>query len=142
MRVPLYIIYLFSLVAFNIISLTLLFVSLIAMYLRVFLLEFILPETLDSRIWLTISFHTLGKCSAIISSNVFSAPISFSCSSGIPIMQMLVHLIFSQRSFRLFSFLFIIFFFYFQLCGSNFHDSVFQVSYSFFCLSYSAIDSF
>ena len=82
MRVPLYIIYLFSLVAFNIISLTLLFVSLIAMYLSVFLLEFILPETLDSGIWLTISFHMLGKFSAIMSSNIFSAPISVSCNSA------------------------------------------------------------
>ena len=33
-------------------------------------------------------------------------------------------------------------FFFILFCGSDFHHSVFQLTYSFFCLSYSAIGSF
>ena len=58
---------------------------------------------------LTISFPILGKFSTIISSNIFSAPFFFSSSSEIPIIQMLVHLMFSQTSLRLSSILFILF---------------------------------
>ena len=46
MGVPIYVIGCFPLVAFNIFSLSLIFVSLITMCLSVFLLGFILPETL------------------------------------------------------------------------------------------------
>ena len=46
MEVPLFIICHFFLVAFNILSLSLIFVSLSTMGLGVFLLEFILPGTL------------------------------------------------------------------------------------------------
>ena len=46
MAVPLYVICHFSLVAFNILSLSLIFVSLITMCLSVFLFGFILPGTL------------------------------------------------------------------------------------------------
>ena len=54
---------------------------------------------------------------------------------------MLVCLMFSQRFFQavfisLHSFFFILF------CSSEFHHSVFQVTYPFFCLSYSTMDSF
>ena len=73
----LYIKAMFSLVAFNIllISLSLIFVSLITVCVSVFLRGFILPEILcTSWTWLTISFPTLGKFLAIISSNVFSDP--------------------------------------------------------------------
>ena len=57
MGVPLYVISHFSLVAFNILSLSLIFVNLITMCLGVFLLGFILPGTLcASWTWLTISF--------------------------------------------------------------------------------------
>jgi len=58
---------------------------------------------------LTISFSMLQKFSTIISSKDFSYPFFFSSSSGTPIIQMLVHLIWSQRSLRLSSALFILF---------------------------------
>ena len=104
MGVPRYVICHISLVAFNILSLSLIFVSLITMCLDVFLLGFILPGTLCAS-WtsLTISFPLLGKFSAIISSNIFSGPF-FLSSPGTPMMQMLVHLMLSQRSLRLSSF--------------------------------------
>ena len=92
MGVPLYVICCFSLVAFNILSLTLIFVSLITVCLGVFPLGFILPETLcASWTWLTISFPMFRNFSAIISSNIFSCPFSLSSPSGTPIIQMLVH---------------------------------------------------
>ena len=73
-----------------------------------FLLGFILYGTLPaSWTWLSISFSMLGKFSTIISSKIFSYPLFF--SSGIPIIQMLVHLILFQRSLRLSLVLFILF---------------------------------
>ena len=63
-----------------------------------------------------------------------------SSSLGTPIMQMLVHLMLSQQSLKMSPFFFHTFF-YMLLCGTNFHHSLFQVTYLFFCLSYSAIDS-
>ena len=87
MGVPLYVICNFSLVAFNILSLSLIFDNLITMYLGVFLLGFILPETLcATSTWLTISFPKLGKFFASISSNIFSDPYSLSSPTGTPIM--------------------------------------------------------
>ena len=83
--------------------------SLISMYVGMFLLGFILYGTLcASWTWLAISFSMLGKFSTIISSKIFSYPFFFS-SFGIPIIQMLVHLILSQRSLRLSSVLLILF---------------------------------
>ena len=76
------------------------------MHLSLFLLGFVLPGTLcASWTWLTISFPMFGMFSAIISSNIFSGPFSCYSPSGTPIMQMLVHLMFFQRSLRLSSFL-------------------------------------
>ena len=142
MGVPLYVICCFSLVTFYILSLSLIFVSLITMCLDMLLPGFILPGTLCASLtWLTISFPMLGKFSAIISSNIFSGPFSLYFPSGTPKMQMFIHLMLSQRSLRLSLFLFFSFF-YILYCGSDFHHSVLQVVYSFFCLSYSAIDSF
>ena len=93
----------FSLAAFNIIYLCLVFVSFISMCLGMFLFGFILYGTLcASWTWSAISFSVLGKFSAIISSKTFSYPFFFSSSSGTPIIWMMVHLIWSQRS--LFSF--------------------------------------
>ena len=103
--VPLYIC-LFSLVSFNILSL--IFVSLATMCLIVFLLGFILTEThCACWTWLPISFLVVGKFSATISSNIISGLLFLSSPSGILIMQMLVHLTLSQKSFRLTLFIFI-----------------------------------
>ena len=82
-----YVICHFSLVAFNILSLSLIFVSLITMCLGVFLLGLILLGTLcASWTWLTISFPTLGKFSASMSSTIFSGPFSLFSPYGTPIM--------------------------------------------------------
>ena len=67
--------------------------------------------------------------------------LSLSFPSRTFIMQMLVCLMLSQRSPRLFSF-FLPSFFCILFCGSDFYHSVFQVTYPFCCLSYSATDSF
>ena len=110
MGISLYVIFCFSLAAFNIFSLNSIFDSLINMCLGMFLLGFILYGNLcASWTWVTISFPVLGKFSTIISSNIFSDPFFFSSSSGTPIIQMLVRLVLSQRSLRLSSILFILF---------------------------------
>ena len=94
---PLYVTCCFSLAAFNILSLCLIFVSLISVCLGMFLLGCILYWTLcASCTWLTISFSMLRKFSALISSKIFSYPFFFSTSSGTPIIQMLVCLILCQ----------------------------------------------
>ena len=65
----------FSLAAFNIYSLCLIFVNLINMCLGVFCLGFILFGTLwVSWTWVAISFLILRKFSTIISSSIFSWP--------------------------------------------------------------------
>jgi len=105
----------FSLAALNIVSLCLVFISLISMCLGVFLFGFILYGTLcASWTWLTISFSFLGKFSTPISSNTLSYPFSFFSSSETTIIQMLVRLILSQRSLRLSSVLFILFTLFFS----------------------------
>ena len=110
MGFPLYVTCCFSLDAFNILSLCLVFVSLISMCLGVFILGFILYGTLcPFWTWLTISFSMLGKFSTIISSKIFSYSFFFFYSSWTPIIWMLEHLILSQRSLRLSSVLFILF---------------------------------
>lgn len=63
--------------------------------------------------------------------HIFSMP--FLSSSTTPVLQMLVYLVLSQGSLRLFSFLS---FFFIVLHSSDFQYSVFQLTYSFFCLSY------
>jgi len=109
MGFPLYVTCCFSLAAFNILYLCLVFVSLISMCLGVFPLGFILYWTLcDSCAWLTTYFSMLGKFSTIISLQFFSYPL-FSSSSGTPIIRKLVRLILSQRSVRLFLYIFILF---------------------------------
>ena len=70
MGIPLCVICCFSLAAFNICSLCLIFVNLINMCLGVFCLGFILFGTLwVSRTWMIIYFPILGKFSTIISSS-------------------------------------------------------------------------
>ena len=79
------------------------------MCLGVFLCGLILYGTLcTSWTWVTLSSSRLGRFSAIISSNIFSSPLSLSLSppSGTPIMQMLVHLMLSQRALKLSPFFF------------------------------------
>jgi len=108
MGIPLCVICCFSLAAFNICSLCLIFISLINMCLGVFHLGFILFGTLwVSWTWVTISFPILGKFSTIISSSIFSYPLFFS-SSGTPMSQILGCLTLSQRFLRLSSFLLIL----------------------------------
>ena len=103
----------FSLAAFNICSLCLIFVNLINMCLGVFSLGFILFGTLwVSWTWVIISFPILGKFSTIISSSIFSWSFFLSSSSGTPMIRMLGCLTLSQRSLRLSSFLLIRFSFF------------------------------
>ena len=113
MGIPLWVISCFSLAAFKICSLCLIFVNLINMCLVVFCLGFVLFGTLwVSWTWVTFSFPILGKFSTIISSSIFSWPFFLSSSSGIHIIRMLGHLILSWRSLRLPSFLLIRFSFF------------------------------
>ena len=143
MGFPLYVTCCFSLAAFNILSLCLVFVSLFSMWLGMFLLGFILYGTLcASWTWLTISFSMLGKFSAIISLEFFSFLFFYSSSSVTPILWMLLHLILSQRSLRLSSGLFFFFFYFILLFRSYSHHFIFQLTDSFFCFRHSAIDSF
>ena len=72
MGFPLYVTCCFSLAVFNILSLCLVFVSLISMCLGMFLRGFILYGTLcASWTWFIISFSMLEKFSTIISSKIF-----------------------------------------------------------------------
>ena len=108
MGIPLCVICCFSLAAFNICSLCLIFVNLIHMSLGVFHLGFILFGTLwVSWTCVTISFPILGKFSALISSSIFSWPFFLSSSSETLMIRMLGHFPLSQRSLRLSSFLLI-----------------------------------
>ena len=110
MGIPLCVICCFSLAAFNICSLCLIFVNLINMCLGVFRLVFILFGTLwVSWTWVIISFPSLGKFSTIISSSIFSWSFFLSSSSGTLMTRTLGHLTLSQRSLRLSSFLLILF---------------------------------
>src|SRR5574337_1092971 len=110
MGIPLCVICCFSLAAFNICSLCLIFVNLINMCLGVFLLGFILFGTLwVSWTWVIISFPILGKFSTIISSSIFSWSFFLSSSSGTTMIQILGRLSLSWRSLRLSSFLLISF---------------------------------
>ena len=65
---------------------------------------------------------------------------SLSSPSGTPVMRMLVDLMLFRRSQSVF--IFFHSFFYIMFYSSDFHHSVFRVPCPFFCLSYSANDSF
>ena len=106
MEVPLYVICCFPLVAFNILPLSLIFVSLITMCLGVFFLEFILPGTLcASWTWLTFFSQVREYFSYYLFKYFLRLSLSF--PSGMPIIWKLVYLTWSQRSLKLSSFLFI-----------------------------------
>lgn len=102
----------FSLTIFKILPLSLIFDILMIKCLSVYLFGFILCGALcASWTWKSVFFPGLGKILAIISSSEFSALFSL-FSHEILIIQMLVHLILSQRSLILFSFLKLFFFCY------------------------------
>ena len=108
----------FSLAAFNICSLYLIFVSLINMCFGVFCLGFILFGTFwVSLTWLAMSFPILGKFLTIISSSIFSYPLFWSSSSEIPMIRMLGCLPLFQMSLKFSSFT-LLFFVYFSLSAS------------------------
>ena len=141
MRFPLYVTCCFSLDAFNILSLCLIFVSLISMCLGMFLLGFILCGTLcASWIWSTISFSMLGKFSTIISSKIFSYPLFSPSSSGTPYNSTVgaIDIVPEVSETILSSFHSFYFILLFRSC---FHHFVFQLI-DLFCFRYSAIDSF
>ena len=128
MGIPLCVICCFSLAAFSICSLRLIFVNVINMCLGVFHPGFFLFGTLwVSWTWVLISFPILGKFSTIISSRIFSWSF-FLSSSGTPMIRMLGHLTLSQWPLRLSSFLLILFFFLFP--------SLFHLFLPFYLLSH------
>ena len=108
MWVPLYVICHFSLIVFNILSLSLIPVSLNTVCLSVFLLLFILPGTLC---FLDLVDYFLSHVREVFSYYLFKYFLrSFLYfPSGAPKMQMFIHSILSQRSLRLSLFLFILF---------------------------------
>ena len=141
MGIPLYVICCFSLAAFNIFSLYLIFDSLINMCLGVFLLGFILCGTLC---FLDLIDYLLTHIREVFNYNLFKyflSPFSFlfffwdpynlnvGAFSVVPEVSEMVLNFFHS-------------FFFIVLCGSYFHYFIFQVTYLFFYLSYSAIDSF
>ena len=138
MGIALQVISFFSLVFFNIFSLPLIFVSLITVCFSLLFLGLILLGTLH---FLDLSdsfpFRHQGSFQQLSVQRFSQVPSLFSPYKT-SIMRMFVHLMFSQRSLKLSLFLFIIF----LLLSSDFHHSVFQFTYSCFCLIYSATDSF
>ena len=100
--VPLYVICHFILLL--IFYLSLIFLSLITMFLRMFLL----PGTLCFLDLVDYLLSCVQEVFRYSSSNIFSGPFSLSSPSGTPIMWMLMCLMLFQRSLRLSSFLFIL----------------------------------
>lgn len=87
--------------------------------------------------FLYLSFR-FGKFSAIISSNIFSIPFSFSSPSGIPIMHRLAFFVLSHSSLMLLSC-----FFHLGFCLlsrlSDCHCSIFHITNSFLCIIHSGL---
>ena len=139
MWIPLYVTS-FSLAAFHIFYLYFIFDSLINMYLAGFFLHL---SCMGSLHFLGLIDYFLSHVKEAFNYNLlkyFLRPFLFFFFFWKPIIQMLVHLMLSQRSLRLLdsfhSFLFIL------LYSTYFHYFIFQVTYPFFCLCYSALDSF
>ena len=132
MEIPLCVICFFSLVAFNICSLCLIFVNLINMCLGVFRLGFILFGTLwVSWTWVAISFPILGTFSTIISSSILSSSMAFlfvfflwdsydlnvGAFNIVPEVSEVVLISFNS-----------FFFFFLFLCFTYFHHSIFHLT--------------
>ena len=129
-----------SLAAFNIFSLCLIFVSFMNMFLGLFLFEFIMYETLwTSWILVDIFCPMLGKflTTYIISSNIFSHPFFF----WYPYNSNVVSNIVPEVSENVLNYYYY-YFCFILLLGSYFYHFIFQLTYLFFCFSYSTIDSF
>ena len=111
MGFPFHAIFPFSLVAFNILSLSLIFVSLITMCLCVFLLGISCLVLCTSWTWLTVFLCHVGKVfSCYLFKYFLGSFLSLSlCPSRTPIMRILGWLMLSQRPLSLSSFLFILF---------------------------------
>ena len=104
--------FIFLLLVFRILSLSLTFAILIIVRLGVDIFGFISFGALCvSCTWISASFFRFRMFPAIISSNTFSTPFSLSSPSRTPIMQMIVCLMKSQRSLKLSSFLKFVFLF-------------------------------
>ena len=103
-----------------------------------FLLGVILPETLH---FLDLVDYFLSNIREVFSYCFFKQFLWCFLLSGTPIVLTVVHSMLFLRSLRLSFFFFFHSFFYIPFCSSDFHHSVLQVMYPFFCLSYSAIDS-
>ena len=135
MGIPLCVICCFSLAAFNICSLYLIFVNLINMCFGLFCLGFILFGTLG--------FLDLGGYFLPYFREVFNYYLLkyflwlFFLSSGTPVIRMLRPLTLSQRFLRLSSFLLILFSFF---LSASF-ISIFYLTYPIFCLLYSTVGS-
>ena len=100
-----------------------------------------LPGTLcASWTWLTISFPMFSKLSAIISS-IFSQVLSLSLFSFWDPYNVNVGAfnVVPEVSCHCFSFFSLLVLFCIWSCSSDFHHSVLQVIYTFFCLSYSLL---
>ena len=131
MGITLCVICCFSLSAFNIYSLCLIFINLINVCLGVHHLGFILFGILwVSWTWVAISFPILGKVSAIISSSVFSWPSFCLCLLGLYDLNVGMFNIVSEVS----EVVLISFnsFFFFPLCIIYFYHSIFYLTYSIF----------
>ena len=145
MWISLYVICHFSIGAFNILSLSSIFVSLITMSqydpfehsLDVFLLEIILPGTLCFLDLVEYFLSHIRKGKIYYLSNIFSGLFSLSSPSGTPILWILMCLKLSQRSLCLH--FFHLFFKNILFCSNHFQHSVLQVIYLFFFLSYSLL---
>ena len=140
MGIPLYVTCCFSLAAFNTFSLCLIFVSLINMSLSVFLFGFILCRTLG---FFDIRGYLLSQIREFFMYNLLKYFLIY-----------FLFLLFFHDSYNLnvhalnvvpeVSETVLISFFSFSLCFSAsviFNHSIFQFTYPFFCLSYSAIGS-
>ena len=141
MGISLYVICCFSLAAFNIFSLYLIFDTLINMCFGVFLLGFILYGTL---FFLDLINYFLSPIREVFNYNLFKyfrnpflflfffwAPYNSNVDAFNVVPEVSETVLKSFHSF-----------FFILVCSSYFHHFNFQVTYPFFCLSYSATDSF